>query len=145
MFLLLLIQRKGEHFMDMTITFPGGKKVEASYKGFTIQTDQPGAVGGDDSALEPFSLFLVSLGTCAGYYILSFCQQRNIPTQDIHLVLHIQRDKTTHMVTEIETEIHVPHDFPETYLNAVVKASETCAVRKHIEYPPQFHTKIMRP
>ncbi len=41
--------------MDMKISFPGGKKVDADYKGFTIKTDQPRHEEGDGSAPEPFS------------------------------------------------------------------------------------------
>ena len=44
--------------MDMTITFPGGKKVNADYKGFTHKTDQGIASGGNATAPEPFALFL---------------------------------------------------------------------------------------
>ena len=33
--------------MAMEITFPGGKKVDALFKGFTIQTDQLERDGGD--------------------------------------------------------------------------------------------------
>jgi len=46
--------------MDMKISFPSGKKVDADYKGFTIKTDQPRHGGGDGSAPEPFSLFIKS-------------------------------------------------------------------------------------
>ena len=52
---------------EMEISFPGGQKVDAQYRGLTIKTDQPVEDGGDESAPTPFSLFLASLGTCAGY------------------------------------------------------------------------------
>ena len=52
--------------MDMQISFSGGKKVDATYKGFTIKTDQPKDEGGNGTAPEPFSLFLASIGTCTG-------------------------------------------------------------------------------
>ncbi|HER42862.1 MAG TPA: osmotically inducible protein C, partial [Candidatus Eisenbacteria bacterium] len=32
--------------MDLIITFPGGKKVDAEYKGHTIHTDQSVLAGG---------------------------------------------------------------------------------------------------
>ena len=64
--------------MQMDIRFPGGKKVDAVYKGFTVKTDQPRGEGGDGSAPEPFDLFLASIGTCAGIYALSFCQARGV-------------------------------------------------------------------
>jgi len=69
--------------MDMEIVFPGGKKVNALYKGFTIPTDQSLLSGGQNSAPAPFDLFLASIGTCAGIYVLSFCQQRGIDTENI--------------------------------------------------------------
>ncbi|MCK5331318.1 MAG: osmotically inducible protein OsmC, partial [Candidatus Marinimicrobia bacterium] len=62
--------------MDMKITFPGGKKINAEYNGQIIKTDQAVASGGNGSAPEPFDLFLASIGTCAGIYVLGFCQQR---------------------------------------------------------------------
>ncbi|MDA8242639.1 MAG: osmotically inducible protein OsmC, partial [Elusimicrobia bacterium] len=57
---------------EMEITFPGGKKVNALWHGFEIATDQPKSSGGDNSAPAPFDLFLASLGTCAGIFVLGF-------------------------------------------------------------------------
>ena len=42
------------------------------------------------------------------------------------------------MVTRISIEIHVPPGFPEKYRPALVRAAEQCAVKKHLETPPQF-------
>ena len=36
-----------EHWMDMVVTFPGGKRVDAQYKGFPVKTDQSVKGGGD--------------------------------------------------------------------------------------------------
>ena len=55
--------------MEMKIYSGGGKQVLADYEGFTIRTDQPVKDGGEGSAPEPFSLFLASLGTCAGQFV----------------------------------------------------------------------------
>ena len=76
---------------EMKIFFPGGKKVSAQYRGFTIQTDQSISGGGESSAPAPFDLFLASIGTCAGIYVLLFCRQRNIPTEKIRLIQRIER------------------------------------------------------
>ena len=83
----------------MRISFPGGKKVDANYKGFTIKTDQPKQEGGDGSAPEPFSFFLSSIGTCAGLYVLSFCQERNISTNDIKMILRTVKNEETKKTT----------------------------------------------
>jgi putative redox protein len=129
--------------MDMEILFPGGKRVEAKYNGFIVKTDQPIADGGSESAPSPFDLFLTSIGTCTGYYVLSFCQKNNIPTENILLTAHFQRNPKTHLVENIHIDIHVPKDFPEKYINAVVKAASVCSVKKHLENPPAIEIVLV--
>jgi putative redox protein len=125
--------------MDMKIYFPGGKRVNAEYNGFVHQTDQPQASGGSNSAPSPFELFLVSLGTCAGFYVLSFCQQRGIDAGEVELRQSMESDPKTHMIAAVHIEIILPAAFPEKYRAAVAQAAQACTVKKHLENPPRFH------
>jgi ribosomal protein S12 methylthiotransferase accessory factor len=129
--------------MDMEIRFPGGKKVKAFFDDYIVTTDQPVADGGSGSAPSPFELFLASIGTCTGYYVLSFCQKNNIPTEKMKLIARFLRNPTTHLVENIHIDIHVPRDFPEKYTNAVIKAAGACAVKRHLEQPPQIEIKVI--
>ncbi len=124
--------------MEMVISFPGGKKVDAEYKGFTIQTDQSVKNGGDGSAPEPFSYFLSSIGTCAGIYVLSFCQQRNIPFKDIRLIQKMEDTADGKMIGKITIDIQLPPDFPAKYRKAVISSAQLCTVKRHFERPPEF-------
>lgn len=123
---------------EMKVTFPGGKRVDASYKGFVIETDQPVYQGGGGSAPAPFDLFLASLATCAGWYVLSFCQQRKISLDGASVVLETERDPEAKMIARIIITIQLPPDFPDKYRGAVIKAANLCAVKKHMENPPTF-------
>ena len=120
--------------MEMIIDFPGGSRVDAHFGKFTVATDQPPAA----SAPTPFAVFLSSIGTCAGIYVLGFCQQRGIPTDGVRIVQRVHSNPFTHMVDKIDLEIQVPPAFPEKYLPAMIKSAELCAVKKHLEHPPQF-------
>lgn len=127
--------------MEMNITFPGGKRVNAELEGMVINTDQPVAAGGEGTAPSPFALFLASLGTCAGIYVLSFCQQRQIPTEHIRLKQRMEFVTTPdgkQQLSRIAIDIKVPADFPEKYHNALVKSAELCAVKKVLMDPPEF-------
>src|SRR5512143_276829 len=124
--------------MDMTITFPGGARVDAQAGPFTIRTDQPPKAGGEGSAPAPFSLFLASIGTCAGIYVLGFCRQRGLPTDGVQIVQRMEPDARTGMIGRIGLEIQVPPSFPEKYRDALVRAASQCAVKKHLEHPPAF-------
>jgi ribosomal protein S12 methylthiotransferase accessory factor len=123
------------------VTFPGGKRVDAFYKGFHIKTDQPVYQGGEGSAPAPFDLFMVSIATCAGIYVLSFLQNRNIPTEDLKLSMQSERNPDTKRIDRISIDIGLPADFPEKYTNAVVKAVNYCAVKIHMQNPPAFDVK----
>lgn len=127
--------------MEMIITLPGGKKVDAEYNGMTIKTDQSVRGGGEGSAPEPFSLFLASIGTCAGIYVKSFCDQRGIPTDNIRLVQKMGFNPETRMIDRIDVDIQLPADFPEKYRDAVVNAADLCAVKRHLLNPPKIQVK----
>ena len=129
--------------MEMEIRFPGGKKVEALFDDFTVTTDQPVVDGGSGSAPSPFDLFLASIGTCTGYYVLSFCQKNNIPTEEMKLTARFLRNPTTHLVENIRIDIQVPREFPEKYKKAVIKAAEVCTVKRHLEQPPRIDIKVI--
>jgi len=125
--------------MEMIIDFPGGSRVDAHFGDFTIATDQPPAA----SAPTPFAVFLSSIGTCAGIYVLGFCQQRGLPTDGIRIVERIYSGPD-HMVEKIDLEIQVPASFPEKYRDSLIRSAELCAVKKHLEKPPKFEitTKV---
>jgi putative redox protein len=121
--------------MDMVIDFPGGSRVDAHFGGFTVQTDQPPA----SSAPTPFALFLASLGTCAGIFVLGFCRQRNLPTEGMHILQRMHSDPATGMVSQVDLEIQLPPAFPEKYRQAVIQSASLCTVKKHMENPPAFN------
>ena len=124
--------------MEMIIDFPGGARVDAHFGQYTVHTDQPPQGGGDGSAPTPFAVFLASMGTCAGIYVLGFCRQRGLPTDGIRIVQRMHSNPMTGMVGKVDLEIQVPPSFPEKYRPSLVKSAELCAVKKHFEQPPTF-------
>jgi len=123
---------------EIKVTFPGGLKVDAEYKGFIIKTDQPIYQGGEETAPAPFDLFLASIATCAGYYVLAFCRERGIPTDKAAVIMRTEKNPESKMMSKIEVEIQLPHDFPEKYKNAIIRAVDQCTVKAHILRPPAF-------
>lgn len=128
--------------MSMEIVFPGGLKVDALYGEHRIRTDQPKNSGGEGSAPEPFALFLASIGTCAGIYVLNFCKKREISTAGLKLTMSIERNARSRMIDRIKIKIHLPEGFPDKYKGAVKSAADLCAVKKHILNPPEFSIVI---
>ena len=124
--------------MDIHVQSPGGLVVEARFGDFTISTDQPLADGGTNTAPSPFDLFLASLATCAGYYVMAFCRERDLPTEGIALKMTNSWNDQAHLAENIAIEITLPADFPEKYRRALIRVAGMCTVKRHLENPPAF-------
>lgn len=115
--------------------------MHADFKGFTVVTDQSVKDGGEGSAPSPYEYFLASIGTCAGIYVLSFCETRKISTEHISLMQRLEFrtvDGGKVVLDKLIIEILVPPDFPEKYHQALIKVADQCAVKKTILNPPKF-------
>ena len=131
--------------MEIVVRFADGKKVGTHIKGFDIETDQSKKNGGGATAPEPFDLFLASIATCAGIYVYQFCMQRDIPVENVGLVMRTERNQETLMLDRIGIEVRLPSDFPRKYEGAVLRAVDLCAVKKHLIDPPEIRTYTTYP
>ena len=123
---------------DITVSFPGGKRVDAHYNGRTVHTDQSIKNGGEGSAPEPFDLFFVSMATCVGIYVLEFCTTRNLETDGLGVRLYSELDPEEKRFPKVSIDITLPNGFPEKYRRAIWRTANLCTVKKHILTPPEF-------
>jgi ribosomal protein S12 methylthiotransferase accessory factor len=131
--------------MEMRISFPGGVAVNADVGNHVVRTDQSQRFGGNDAAPQPFDLFLASIGTCAGFYALRFCQKREIDTRELGVRLEAIQDPALKRVERIVITVELPPEFPEKYRDAIVRAIDQCAVKRHILEPPGFEVEVAIP
>ena len=115
--------------MDIRITFPGAKRVDAAFDRHVVHT------GGD--APSAFDVFLASLAACAGTYVLAFCDARGISTDGIALVQRAIYAADGKLPAAIELDLHLPTTFPESHRAAIVRAAESCKVKKLLANPPR--------
>jgi len=127
---------------QLEVSFPGGKRVDVRIRDFEITTDQPVKAGGEASAPQPFDLFLASMAACAGFYALNFCQSRTISTAGLGLSMLWERDEKQPLRANAKLRLTLPADFPPKYRDGIVRAMELCAVKKHIQNPPEFTIEI---
>jgi ribosomal protein S12 methylthiotransferase accessory factor len=128
----------------MKVYFNGNKQVFAEVNGHTVKTDQAVRSGGAGEYPEPFTLFLASLGTCAGIYVKSFCDQRGIASDQVYLTQKQGYNPALKLIDQIEITIHVPSDFPEKYEKAVIQTASLCAVKRHLKEEIEVQVKIAR-
>jgi len=124
--------------MEITVDFPGGKKVNARVRDFTIATDQAKESGGEGSAPEPFLYFLAALATCAGHYARSYLDHHGLPWKGMKLIQRHEFDPKTHRLARVEMKFFFPPELEEKHRQAALRAAGNCAVKKVLEAPPEF-------
>ncbi|HTO97935.1 MAG TPA: OsmC family protein [Myxococcales bacterium] len=128
--------------MELSVWFPGKKRVDVAVGSFVVHTDQSVAHGGDGSAPEPFDLFLASMGACAGVYVLAFCSSRGIPTDQIRIEEKAQFERGT--LSGVTIDVHVPASFPEKYLHALQVAASSCPVKRAFAAQPEIAIRTVQ-
>jgi len=128
--------------VELSVWFPGKKRVDVAVGSFVVHTDQSVAHGGDGSAPEPFDLFLASMGACAGVYVLAFCSSRGIPTDQIRIEEKAQFERGT--LSGVTIDVHVPASFPEKYLHALQVAASSCPVKRAFAAQPEIAIRTVQ-
>ena len=128
--------------IEIVVTLPGGRRVDAQVRGHRVHTDQPRDNGGEDAAPSPFELFLASVGTCAGIFVQGFCAKRGLPFEGIRIDqrVHLGEDG---VLRGVDLDIQVPADFPEKYREALVRVADQCSVKKAIQAQPEFRVRTV--
>ena len=124
--------------------FPGGKKVDVIAGKFLIKTDQKPSNGGEDSAPQPFHIFLSSIVACAGIYAKSFCDSRNLNANGMKITQEVTFNRETKLIDTATLTLFVSNDFPEKYENPILKAMNACAVKKQLHPDITVESKLSR-
>lgn len=126
--------------LEIVVTLPGGRRVDAQVGAHVVHTDQPRAAGGEESAPTPFQLFLASIGACAGIFVQGFCATRGLPTADIR-IRERPHFADNGVLASVDLDIELPPTFPEKYRDAVLKVVQQCSVKKAIAAQPQINVR----
>lgn len=125
---------------EVIMSFPGGRKVVAQVGGHSLLTDQPVEHGGENAGPSPYSLFIASIGACAGFYALTFFQKRELNHEGLRVVARPRSQDGT--LAEVELQVDLPADFPEKYRGALLRSIEQCSVKRAIQAQPQIRVEL---
>jgi ribosomal protein S12 methylthiotransferase accessory factor len=128
--------------VELSVRFPGKKKVDVAAGSFVIHTDQSVAHGGEATAPEPFDVFLASIGACAGVYVVAFCNSRGTPAEEIRIEEKARFDRGT--LASVTLEVVVPPSFPAKYLQALQVAASSCPVKRAFDAQPDISIRTVQ-
>ena len=125
----------------MKVTFQENKRITAEINGNIIDTDQSTKSGGLGENPNPFEIFKASIGCCMGYYVMTFCMERDIPVNSVWM--NVDFDEET-KIDQVNVKINIGEGFPDKYINAIAKSTDACKIKKLFKAPPSFDIQVKR-
>jgi len=121
------------------ITYKDGMKFEAKNRSHVIIIDQPQAGGGQDTGPTPPELFVDSLGSCIGVYVLGFCKNTGLNPDGMKIVLDWDKanDKPAR-IKSINAKIELPNASVGARKAALLKVAESCLIHETIAHQPEI-------
>ena len=117
--------------------FVSQKKVEVKVNNFTLHTDMPLAAGGEDSAPNPFEMFMASFLACQAVFAMSFIEKNNMAKDKFSFkAAPVFDDKG--LITKMTTIVKIPSDFPQEKEAHFINVLKTCKVGKHINFEKEI-------
>ena len=118
----------------ITATYVGNKKIDLEVSGFTVRTDLPQNLGGENSAPNPVDLFLSSLTACSATFAIFYLEKAKLGKEGVSLNLEPSFTPEG-MIQSAKVTINIPKDFPKEHENGLKTAVERCKVGKHVTFP----------
>ncbi|MDP2911640.1 MAG: OsmC family protein [Candidatus Omnitrophota bacterium] len=125
------------------IGYMGGMKFEARNRSHTVIIDQPEDGGGQDQGPTPPELFVDSLGSCIGVYVLAFCKNTGLNPDGMRIILDWEKasDKPSR-IKSINAKIELPNAVVGQRKAALLKVAESCLIHETIKHQPEITIEL---
>jgi putative redox protein len=123
-------------------TVPGSLRQEVLVGGrFLLQTDEPVALGGDDTAPAPHELLPAALAACASTTIAMYARTKGWQIGEI--AVDVEYDHKA-VPRRCETTVRVGGPLTEDQLERLLRVAASCPVKRAIEGGIDFGERIER-
>jgi putative redox protein len=127
------------------VKYIDGKKFSAQNRAHTVIIDQPRDEGGQDQGPTPPELFVDSLGSCVGVYVLAFCKNTGLNPDGMRIILDWEKanDKPAR-IKSISAKIELPNADVGPRKAALLKVAEACLIHETIKHQPEITIELVK-
>ena len=111
--------------------YAGNMKIDVEIGGFKIRTDQPDA---DNTAANPFQLFLASFAACTAVFALFYLDKYGISREGVSVDLDPVFNNEG-LIGSAKIIVTVPKNFPAERESGLKHTVERCKVGRHLNFP----------
>jgi putative redox protein len=120
----------------------GGARIGIAVRGHQILTDQPASGGGEDSAPTPIELLGAALAGCIVLYVNRFCAARDLPADDVQVLVHPFWAQNPGRIERFEVELRLPPSIPEKLYPLLERVALTCPVHHTLTQAPGITVRL---
>ncbi len=121
---------------------PYGQLVVAGVHALTA--DEPEALGGHGTGLDPYELLLAALGACTNMTLRMYARQKEIPLvhQSVTLTHHKEADADGNKVDVFERVLTLSGDLTDEQRERLREIADRCPVSRTLEKGSRIITKL---
>ena len=116
----------------LSVTYEDGKRFTAEVRGHRIPSDQREKGGGQDSAPEPFDLFVASHAMCMMLFAQIFLERNELSTDGLRLDVEYEMADHPRRLGKLHGVLHVPSADLGKRAKAVIRSALACPVHHSI-------------
>jgi len=127
--------------MEITVRHLGDAQFEADARGHRVVCDQPVDNGGYDEGMTPPEFLLVSLGTCAGYYVAQYLNAHSLQCPELAIKVVAEKAKDPARLASFRIEVLAPSLDPR-HEAGVQRAVHKCLIHNTLLNAPSIDTVV---
>ncbi len=118
--------------MEILVKYENGTRFSATCDKWTVTTGK-----GDDGneardGMYPAQMFAASIGMCVGGYVLHYCEDHDIPYDDMTIEVDRQTAKHPSRTTKVSVNIRLGAPVSEQHAAGILRAADRCHITNSI-------------
>lgn len=127
---------------ECKVNYRGGIAFEAKARQHSLTIDLAQEKGGEDSGMNPPEIFMASLGSCIGVYVVRYCKNAKIDAEGLSIDLEWQLSDDKTKISEIKARIALPKAEVGKRDKAILEVAHHCLIHNTILCQPQIHMTL---
>lgn len=123
--------------------YKGDMLFETEMGNHKIKIDVPPDMGGKDRGPTPPQLFIASLGSCVGAFVVNYCEKCGIDTEDLNIEVSFDKAADPTRLTNVKITVNIPKDDCCKKAKAIKRVAEFCPVHMTIQTLEDIELEIV--
>ncbi|OUC16419.1 MAG: hypothetical protein B0A82_01680 [Alkalinema sp. CACIAM 70d] len=129
--------------MQVKVNYTGQTQFQVIARNHVSWSDHPFRSGGTDIGMTPSEWLLGAIGTCAGAYVVQYCEAQGIDPKGLTMTVFGQVENLPQRINYIRVEVHIPHPLEFQHITGIKQVIESSLIHNTLSHSPVITTEII--